>query len=189
MRDTEMHGATTEAAYHGLLAEYRSAQTLLDAAHRAHAAGYRSMDAFTPFPIEALSEVICDHQPSRVPLVCLVGGVVGALGGWALTVWTSTVGYPLNIGGKPLNSWPAFIPVIFETTVLLASFSAGLGMLALNGFPEPYHPVFNVESFRAKASRDGFFLCLEAGDPKFDRAATRAFLAETGAVEVHDVEG
>ena len=181
-----MHGASTEATYHGLLAEYRSAQTLLDAAHRAHAAGYRSMDAFTPFPIEALSEVICDHQPSRVPLVCLVGGVVGALGGWALTVWTSTVGYPLNIGGKPLNSWPAFIPVIFETTVLLASFSAGLGMLALNGFPEPYHPVFNVESF-ATASRDRFFLCIESRDPKFDLEEVRELLRGLGASEVSEV--
>jgi len=184
-----MHGAANESTYHGLLAEYRSPQALLDAAHRAHAAGYRSMDAFTPFPIEALSEVVCDHHRSKVPLVCLVGGIVGALGGWALAYWTSTIDYALNIGGKPFNSWPAFIPVIFETTVLFAAFSAGLGMLALNRFPEPYHPVFNVESFRTKASRDGFFLCLEATDPKFDRDASRAFLAETGAVEVHDVVG
>lgn len=184
-----MHGAPTEATYHGLLAEYRTPQALLDAAHRAHAVGYRAMDAFTPFPIEALSEVICDHHKSRVPLVCLAGGITGALAGWALTVWTSTVGYPLNIGGKPLNSWPAFIPVIFETTVLFAAFSAGLGMLALNRFPEPYHPVFNVESFRAKASRDGFFLCLEASDPLFDRERSREFLAETGAMEIVDVQG
>ncbi|MCM2270711.1 MAG: DUF3341 domain-containing protein [Thermoanaerobaculia bacterium] len=184
-----MHADAAESTCHGLLAEYGSAQALLDAAHRAHAAGYRRMDAFTPFPIEALSEVICDHHTSRVPLVCLAGGVVGALTGWALTWWTSTVAYPMNIGGKPFNSWPAFIPVIFETTVLFAAFSAGLGMLALNGLPEPYHPVFNVERFRAKASRDGFFLCLEASDAKFDREASRSFLAETGASGVHDVEG
>lgn len=183
-----MHGVTTDSGYHGLLAEYRSPQALLDAAHRAHGAGYRAMDAFTPFPIEALSEVVCDHHKSKVPLVCLIGGITGALAGWGLAFWTSTIDYPLNIGGKPFNSWPAFIPVIFETTVLFAAFSAGLGMLALNGFPQPYHPVFNVESFRARASRDGFFLCLEASDPRFDREASRRFLEETGAVEVHDVE-
>jgi len=183
-----MHEPSATPGLHGVLAEYRSAQELLDAAQRAHAAGYRQMDAYTPFPIEALSEVICDHRPSRVPLVCLTGGIVGALAGWGLAFWTSTIDYPLNIGGKPFNSWPAFIPVIFETTVLFAAFSAGLGMLALNRFPEPYHPVFNVERFRTTASRDGFFLCIEATDPKFDAGSARRFLAETGAAEVHDVE-
>jgi len=178
----------TNPGLHGVLAEYRSAQELLDAAQRAHAAGYRAMDAYTPFPIEALSEVICDHHPSRVPLVCLAGGIVGALSGWGLAFWTSAINYPLNIGGKPFNSWPAFIPVIFETTVLFAAFSAGLGMLALNRFPEPYHPVFNVERFCATASRDGFFLCIEATDPKFDRESARQFLTESGAAGVHDVE-
>jgi hypothetical protein len=189
MQITEMHAESNGPTYHGLLAEFSSAQGLLDAARRAHTAGYRSMDAFTPFPIEALSEIVCDHHKSKVPLVCLVGGVVGALSGWALSYWTSAVDYPLNIGGKPFNSWPAFIPVIFETTVLFAAFSAGLGMLALNRFPEPYHPVFNVERFRAKASRDGFFLCLEATDAKFDRETSRRFLEESGAVGVHDVQG
>ena len=173
---------------HGLLAEYRSAQELLDAAHQVHAAGYRTIDAYTPYPIEALNEIVCDHHHSKVPLVCLVGGVLGALGGFALAYWTSVIDYPLNVGGKPFNSWPAFIPVIFECTVLAASFSAGLGMLALNRLPESYHPVFNVEAFCAKASRDGYFLCIEAGDPKFDAAATRDLLVSTGAREVHDVE-
>ena len=174
--------------FHGLLAEYGSAQALVDAAGRAHAARFRVVDAYTPFPIEELSELVCDHHRSKVPLVCLTGGIVGALSGWALASWTSVVDYPLNVGGKPFYSWPAFIPVIFETTILFAAFSAGLGMLALNRLPEPYHPVFNVEAFRRKASRDGFFLCIEAADPKFDRAATRRFLVATGAVEVHDVE-
>ncbi|MEZ5313374.1 MAG: DUF3341 domain-containing protein [Thermoanaerobaculia bacterium] len=113
---------------------------------------------------------------------------MGALGGWGLEFWTSTIDYPMNIGGKPYNSWPAFIPVIFECTILLASFSAGIGMMALNGLPQPYHPVFNVESFRRKASRDGFFLCVEAEDAKFERTATREFLLGTGALEVHDVD-
>ena len=183
-----MHGhSERQDGLHGLLAEFRSAQEVLDAAHRAHEEGYRALDAYTPFPIEALSEIVCDHHKSKVPLICLVGGIVGALSGFALAYWTSVIDSPLNVGGKPLNSWPAFIPVIFETTVLFASFSAGLGMLALNRFPEPYHPVFNVERFRANASRDGFFLCIEAHDPKFDRERTRAFLAAAGAAEVHDV--
>lgn len=183
-----MHAETAVNPLHGLLAEYPTAQALVDAAQAAHDAGYRRMDAFTPFPVEPLSEIVCDHHKSKVPLVCFAGGAIGALGGWALATWTSTVAYPMNIGGKPYNSWPAFIPVIFECMVLVAAFSAGIGMLALNGLPEPYHPVFNVERFRAKASRDGFFLCLESTDPRFDADASRRFLEGTGAVGVHDVE-
>ncbi len=184
-----MSADTPEIAFHGLLAEYRSAQELIDAAQAAKDAGYRELDAFSPFPIEPLSEIVCDHQKSKVPMVCFVGGTIGALGGWGLATWTSVMVYPMNIGGKPYNSWPAFIPVIFECMVLIAAFSAGLGMLALNGLPQPYHPVFNVERFRAKASRDGFFLCLEARDPSFDRYAAHRFLTESGALGVHDVEG
>jgi hypothetical protein len=182
------HAAAASPGLHGLMAEYRSAQALIDAAQAAHDAGWRRMDAFSPFPIEPLSEIVCDHHKSKVPLICFTGGALGALGGWALATWSSVTAYPMNIGGKPYYSWPAFIPIIFECMVLVAAFSAGLGMLALNGFPEPYHPVFNVERFRAKASRDGFFLCLEATDPKFDLGATRSFLEGTGAVGVHDVE-
>jgi hypothetical protein len=182
-----MH-ATESSDFHGLLAEYGSAQALVDAAERAHAEGFRVLDAYTPFPIEHLSEVVCDHHHSKVPLICFAGGLVGALSGWGLASWTSVIDYPLNIGGKPFYSWPAFIPIIFECTILFAAFSAGIGMIALNRLPEPYHPVFNVEAFRTKASRDGFFLCIEAADPRFDRAATRQFLVSTGALEVHDVE-
>ncbi len=173
---------------HGLMAEYPSAQHLLDAAEKAHSAGFRAMDAYTPFPVEAISEVICDHHKSKVPLICLTGGIAGALAGWGLQIWTSTVDYPMNIGGKPYNSWPAFIPVLFETTVLFAAFSAAIGMFVLNGLPQPYHPVFNVSRFREKASRDGYFLCIEAQDGKFDRSGTREFLLSTGAMEVNDVE-
>ena len=183
-----MHAETHTPELHGLLAEYRSAQELLEAAERASHEGFRAMDAYTPYPVEAIAEVIENHRPSKVPLVCLVGGIVGALAGWALVYWTSTIDYPMNVGGKPYNSWPAFIPVIFECTILFAAFFAGIGMLALNRLPEPYHPVFNVEAFRRKASRDGYFLCIEATDPRFDREATRRFLASTGAVEVNDVE-
>jgi hypothetical protein len=181
------HAHDAAPARHGLLAQYGSAQQLLEAARRVHAAGYRRFDAYTPYPIEELNEIVADHHHSRVPLVCLVGGVLGALGGLALTFWTSAVDYPLNIGGKPYNSWPAFIPVIFECTVLLASFSAGIGMLALNKLPEPYHPVFNVEAFRDHASRDGYFLCIEADDPGFDEGTARELLVAAGAREVHDV--
>jgi hypothetical protein len=185
-----VHAHETAAApgLHGLLAEYGSAQELVEATRRAHDAGFRALDAYTPFPIEELSEIVCDHRPSKVPLVCFTGGAVGALGGWALSTWTSVVAYPLNIGGKPYYSWPAWIPIFFECMVLVAAFSAGLGMLALNGLPQPYHPVFNVERFRQKGSRDGFFLCLEASDPRFDRDSVRRFLAETGALGIHEVE-
>ena len=173
---------------HGLMAEYPTAQHLLDAAGEAHRAGFRAMDAYTPFPVEALSEVICDHHKSKVPLICLLGGVVGALAGFGLEYWTSAINYPMNIGGKPYNSWPAFIPVLFETTILFASFSAAIGMFVLNGLPQPYHPVFNVARFRERASRDGYFLCIEAQDGKFDTLKTREFLLSTGALEVNDVE-
>lgn len=173
---------------YGVLAEYSTPQDLLDAIQQSRRAGFRVLDAFTPFPVEAIAEEVCEHKHSKVPLICLIGGILGAVGGWALAYWTSTVDYPMNIGGKPYNSWPAFIPVIFETTVLFASFSAAIGMLALNGLPEPYHPVFNVESFRRRASRDGYFLCIEATDAKFDRSETRNFLLTTGALEVNDVE-
>jgi hypothetical protein len=184
---TTGHGEEADPGLHGLLAEFRSAKALVEAAERAHEAGFREMDAYTPYPIEHLAHVVADHKRSKVPLICLTGGVVGALGGFALAYWTSVVDYPINVAGRPFNSWPAFIPVIFECTILLAAFSAGIGMLALNRLPEPYHPVFNVERFREKASRDGYFLCIEAKDPKFDRAAVRDFLVGTGAVEVSEV--
>ena len=118
----------TDPGLHGLMAEYPTAQDLLDAAEKAHHAGFRAMDAYTPFPVEAISEVICDHHKSKVPLICLTGGVIGALSGFALEYWTSAIDYPMNIGGKPYNSWPAFIPVLFECTVLFAAFSAAIGM-------------------------------------------------------------
>ncbi len=176
------------SSLHGLMAEYRTPQELVDAAQEAHRAGFRAMDAYTPFPIEALSHVISDHRRSKVPLICLIGGIVGALNGWALAFWTSTIDYPMNIDGKPHNSWPAFIPVIFECTVLFAAFSAGIGMIVLNRLPQPYHPVFNVEAFRKRATRNGYFLCIEATDSRFDRTSTRDFLLASGAVEVSDVE-
>jgi hypothetical protein len=171
---------------YGLMAEFDSPQHLVEAAEQTRAAGYRKVDAYTPFPIEELAEAL-GHHHSKVPLLVLGGGIAGCLGGLGLQYWVSAIAYPLNIGGKPYWSWPAFIPVTFETTVLLAAFAAVLGMLALNGLPQPYHPVFNVPRF-ALASRDRYFLCIEAADPQFDRDATRAFLLGLAATEVTDVE-
>ncbi|HEX8186412.1 MAG TPA: DUF3341 domain-containing protein [Blastocatellia bacterium] len=171
---------------YGLIAEFESPTDIVAAARRAYEEGYRKMDAYSPFPIEELSEAIGFHR-NRLPLIVLIGGIVGCLGGFALCYWASVHAYPLNVGGRPLNSWPAFIPVTFETTILVAALSAVFGMLALNGLPQPYHPVFNSPRFEL-ASRNTFFLCIEADDPKFNLEETRAFLDSLGPVEVSDVE-
>ena len=163
---------------YGLLAEFDNPDDLLRAADAAYAAGYRRMDAYTPFPVEGLSEAIGFHH-TRLPWIVLAGGIIGGLSGYFLQYYTSVIDYPLNIGGRPLHSWPAFIPVTFETTILGAALSAVLGMLALNGLPMPYHPVFHVPQFEL-ASRNRFFLCIEARDPKFDLDQTRAFLETLG---------
>jgi Alternative complex III, ActD subunit len=170
---------------YGLMAEFADPSELVAAAHRAREAGYRRMDAYSPLPIEELHEAIGFHQ-TKLPLIVLIGGIVGCVGGYFLQFWVSTMAYPQNIGGKPLNSWPAFIPVTFECTILGAALAAVLGMLALNGLPQPYHPVFNVPRF-ALASRNRFFLCIEARDSKFDLAGTRAFLETLGPREVSTV--
>ena len=172
---------------YGLMAEFHEPSDIVAAAEKAHHEGYRRMDAYSPYPIEALSEALELH-PSRLPLIVLCGGIIGGIAGFSLQYWASVIEYPLNIGGKPLNSWPAFIAPTFETTILFAALSAVFGMLALNGLPEPYHPVFNVPSF-ALASRDRFFLCIESTDAKFDEAKTRAFLeALPGVSGVSEVD-
>jgi hypothetical protein len=170
----------------GLLAEFETPQEMVEAARQCHEAGYRRMDAYSPYPIEAAAEAIGFHK-NRLPLVVLGGGLAGMLGGMALQYWTSVINYPWNIGGKPFFSWPAFIVPTFECTILGASVAAVLGMLALNGLPQPYHPVFNSERF-ALASRDRFFLCIEARDPKFDHDETWAFLTHLGPRVVMDVD-
>jgi hypothetical protein len=171
---------------YGLMAEFADPTALVDATERARRAGYRRMDAYSPFPIPELEHALGD-PPSRLPLVVLIGGIVGCLGGFFLQYWAAAIAYPLNVGGRPLNSWPAFIPVTFECTILVASLAAVLGMLALNGLPMPYHPVFGVPRF-ALATRSRFFLCIEARDKQFDAATTRAFLESLGPREVSDVE-
>src|SRR6476646_1240381 len=170
---------------HGLMAEFENPTELVLAAHRAHEAGYRRMDGYTPFPVEGLSEAI-GFKKDRVALVVLIGGILGGLSGYLMQYWISVVSYPLNVGGKPLHSWPAFIVVTFEMTVLFAGLAGVFGMLALNGLPMPYLPVFNVPRF-ALDTRDHFFLCIEARDPKFDRVETRRFLESLGAHEIAEV--
>jgi len=171
---------------HGLLAEFTDQHSLVDAAHKAHHEGYRKMDAFSPLPIEELHHAMGLPQ-TKLPALVLCGAIIGGLSGFALEAWVSMVAYPLNIGGKPMFSWPMFIPVTFECTILGAALTTVFGMLALNGLPQPYHPVFNVPSF-ALASRDRFFLLIEAVDEKFDLTRTRAFLNSLGAKEVSLVE-
>lgn len=159
---------------YGLMAEFTGPNELLEAARRAYADGYRRMDAYSPVPVEGLAEALGCRR-TYVPQIVLAGGLLGCIGGFYLQYWISAIDYPVNVGGRPYNSWPSFIPVTFELTILVAAFAALLGMLALNGLPMPYHPVFNVERFK-QATRDRFFLCIEAADPKFDRQGTLAFL-------------
>src|SRR6202171_4718684 len=167
-----------KSSVYGVMAEFDDPNALVAATHRAYLEGYRRMDAYSPFPIEELHEALGSRR-TRLPLIVLIGGLVGCIGGYGLQYWVSVFAYPLNIGGKPLHSWPAFIPVTFECTILGASLFAVLGMLALNGLPMPSPRVCNGAGF-ARASRNRFFLCIESKDPKFDIDATRRFLETLG---------
>jgi len=170
---------------YGLMAEFDSAQHLVDAAHHTHEAGYQKIDAYSPFPIEGLAEAM-GFTKNRVPLVVLIGGLIGGLTGYLMQWWIATVSYPVNVGGKPYHSWPSFIIVTFEMTILFAGLSAVFGMLALNGLPMPYHPVFNVPRF-AMATKDRFFLIVFSSDPKYDTEQTRRFLEAQGGRFVTEV--
>jgi hypothetical protein len=170
---------------YGMMAEFDNPTDLLVATQRAYSAGYRKMDAYSPYPIEELADALGFHK-TRVPLIVLVGAILGGMSGYLLQYWISAISYPINVGGRPFNSWPAFIIVTFEMTILFGGISAVVGMLALNGLPMPYHPVFNNPRFIG-ASRDKFFLCIEAADPKFDRVSTGSFLMGQKPVDVTEV--
>ena len=179
------HAEQTTALY-GLMAEFDTPAALVEAAEKTRLAGYRNMDAYSPIPIEELSEAL-GLRRTRLPILVLLGGILGGLGGYGLEYWSQAIAYPMNVGGRPFHSWPHFIPVTFETTVLGAALAAFVGMWALNGLPQPYHPVFNVPEFVARGSRDRFFLVVESADPRFDRHATEKFLTglhPTGVFEV-----
>jgi len=168
------------------MAEFQDVDSLIEAAHRTREAGYTRLDAYTPYPIEEVAEAT-GHHHSKLPLIVLIGGIVGALAGYGLQYWTSVIAYPINSGGRPLHSWPAFIVPTFEMTILFAALSAVFGMFFLNGLPQPYHPVFNVPRF-ALASRDRYFLLIGARGPLVDRGGTRRFLADLNPTEVNEVE-
>jgi len=171
---------------YGLMAQFETPEQILAAAQRAHDAGYRKMEAYSPMPIDGLAEAV-GFKRNWVSFVVLVGGLCGCVGGFGLLWWIAVIAYPHNVGGRPFDSWPMFIPITFECTVLLAALSSVVGMLAMNKLPMPYHPVFNVTEF-ARASVDRFFLCIEANDPKFDREKTKAFLLELNPEEVSEVD-
>ena len=177
---------SVEKKVYGLMAEFAEHDQLLRAARQAYAAGYRRMDAFSPFPVEELAEAI-GHEYSMVPLITLIGGMIGGLGGYFMQWYSMASLYPLNVGGRPHNSWPNFIPITFELTILVASLSAFVSMLILNRLPQPHHPVFNAPDFQ-RASIDRFFLCLEVDDPKFERQATARFLESLQPIKVIEVD-
>ncbi len=168
------------------MARFDTPTEVVRAARATHDAGYRKVNAYSPFPIEELSEAIGFHK-DHVSKTVLLGGLTGAAAGFALQYFTSVIDYPINVGGRPLLSLPSFVPIIFETAILLAAFGAALGMIIMNRLPQPYHPVFNVPSFK-RASRDAFFICIKSEDPMFDQAGARNFLTGLGAKEVTDVE-
>lgn len=174
-----------EPGLHGLIAEFDSPTSLVRAARAVREAGYSKIDAYSPFPIHQLSGALALPK-SKVPLVCLTGGIIGVTGGFGLQYWAATIAYPFMVGGRPFNSWVAFIPPTFETMILIAAFSTVIGMFAINGLPQPYHPVFNHPGFE-RASQDGYFLVIEAEDPSFDRATTESFLRGLGPMEVAEV--
>lgn len=174
-----------ESQLYALLAEFAEPEQLVEAARQVHRQGYRRFESYSPFPVEGLAEAM-EFRHTRISMVVLTGGIVGCVGGFFFQWWVNTVAYPINIGGRPFNSWPAFIPVTFEMTILGAALSAVLGMLALNGLPRPHHPLFAVPQF-ADVTENRFFLSVLAADPEFDEEVTRNFLQSLKPLEVIDV--
>src|ERR1700756_5598426 len=174
-----------DSRIYGLLAEFESVDSVISAAQRVNGACYRNIDAFSPVPLEELSEAIGFHK-NGVALVCLVGGLLGGTAAFVLQWWINTIAYPVNIGGRPFNSWPSFIIVTFEMTILFSGLSAVFGMLALNGLPMPYHPVFNVPQFES-VTKDHFFIVIFSSDKNYDAEQTRLFLEELKPISVAEV--
>jgi hypothetical protein len=171
-----MSAKSEQPAVYGLMAEFDDPDDLVEATQHAYDRGYRMMEAYSPFPVDGLADALGFHH-TKLPAVVLTGGLAGGIGGFFMQWFSAVVHYPINVGGRPFNSWPAFIPITFEMTILGAALSAVLGMLAFNGLPRPHHPVFNVPSF-ALASRNRFFLCLQARDPLFEIETASRFLEE-----------
>jgi hypothetical protein len=185
-RTMEILGETSPRAIYGLMAEFDDPEVLLHATQAAHDAGYRKMDAYTPFPVHGMEDAL-GLRRSRLPILVLLGAIAGGLAGYGLEYWASVINYPYNVAGRPLHSWILFMPVAFETTVLGAAFAAVFGMLGRNGLPQPYHPVFNTPGFDL-ASRNQFYLCIESDDPKFDPIGTQHFLESVRSRKVSEVE-
>ena len=175
------------APLYGLMAEFETVEQLLPAARRAYEQGYRRVEAYSPHPVEGLADALGRGSRTELPTLVLIAGILGGLAGYALSYYVSVVAYPINVGGRPLNSWPAFIPIVFETTILAAALTAVFGMILLNGLPKLYHPVFNVPRFAALASRERYFLCIEAADSRYSPEATRQFLESMNPAQIAEV--
>ena len=173
-------------ALYGIMAEFAQPEQLLNAAQRAYEAGYRKMDAYSPYAVKGVAEAI-GFQKTRVPLVVLIGGIIGAATGYVMQWYSAALDYPLNVGGRPLHSWPAFVPITFELSVLFAAIAGLLGMLWMNGLPRPYHPIFNAPEFKL-ASQTRFFLCIESEDARFRPEEVRKFLLALNPVSISEVE-
>lgn len=179
------HPVAHQHPLYGLLAEFETPGELVAAARKTREAGFQKYDAYSPMPIHEMDSAM-DLHDNRVSLFTLIGGLLGGSGGMGLMIWVSSVALPLNIGGRPLISLPMFIPITFECTILIGGLTAAISMLMMNGFPSPYHPVFNVERF-ATASKSKFFLCIESDDPKFDLVKTAGFLESLNPEEIAEV--
>jgi Protein of unknown function (DUF3341) len=175
------------ASIYGLMAEFDDPHDLVEATAKTTDAGYKCVDAFAPFPVDGLSDAL-KLKPSKVSLCVLIAGLCGCAGGFALLYYCSVIAYPINIGGRPLNTFPMWIPIMFECTVLCGGLTSAISMILLNGLPLPHHPVFNLKRFVDNASTDKFYLCVESADEKFDLEQTKAFLLNLHPRGVYEVE-